>query len=214
MPKLDLDTIPQTNKTGYPGDFAIALAGRWYRQLGAASGLTDLGVSYGVIEPGAWSSQRPWHVGEDEFLVMLSDDAVLLDNEGEHPLRAGDCASFPNTDGNRHHLQNRSDAACVFVAVSGRSEQGGPIPISTWHGPPTIDTFPRTARPIESLCRSGCCRLLELFEHPFLGLGRSQPVLHEGMLHDGLDIRAGKARYRQRIGDDPCADRGIHDVSG
>lgn len=128
MPKLDLDTIPQTNATGYPGDFARPVAGRWYRRLGPASGLTDFGASHVVLKPGAWSSQRHWHIGEDEFLAMLEGEAVLIDDNGEHVLRPGDCASFPKNDGNGHHLQNRTDADCVFVVIGGGTDVGGSYP--------------------------------------------------------------------------------------
>ncbi|QNQ07645.1 cupin domain-containing protein [Sphingomonas alpina] len=117
MPKLDLDAIPQTNRTGYPPHYADVVQGRWYRRLGLASGLTDYGVSHVVLKPGAWSSQRHWHAGEDEFVVMISGEAVLVDDDGEHPMRPGDCAAFPKGDGNGHVLQNRSDAECVFIAV-------------------------------------------------------------------------------------------------
>ncbi|WNO52328.1 cupin domain-containing protein [Stakelama saccharophila] len=117
MPKLDLDTIPQTNATGYPPEYAGAVAGRWYRRLAPAAGLEDFGVSHVTLKPGAWSSQRHWHAGEDEFVVMLSGEAVLVDDTGETRLRAGDCAAFPKGDGNGHVLQNRSGSECVFVAV-------------------------------------------------------------------------------------------------
>ena len=122
MPKLDLDTIPQTNATGYPAPFREAVQGRWYRRLAPASGLADFGVSHVVLNPGAWSSQRHWHEGEDEFVAILSGEAVLVDDTGETVMRAGDCAAFPKNDGNGHVLQNRSDADCVFVAV-GRPAQ-------------------------------------------------------------------------------------------
>ena len=128
MPKLDLDTIPQSNATGYPPPHNEPVAGRWYRRLGPASGLTDFGVSHVVLKPGAWSSQRHWHIGEDEFLVMLQGEAVLIDDAGEHLLHAGDCASFPKNDDNGHHLQNRSDADCVFVVVGGGEDLGGDYP--------------------------------------------------------------------------------------
>ena len=117
MPKLDLDTIPETNATGYPARFAAEMAGRWYRRLGPASGLADFGVSHVTLEPGAWSSQRHWHEGEDEFLVLLSGAAVLVDEAGEHPLAPGDCVAFPKNDGDGHHLQNRGEASCTFVVV-------------------------------------------------------------------------------------------------
>lgn len=122
MPKLDLDAIPQTNATGYPPVYADAVQGRWYRRLAPAAGLTDFGASHVVLQPGAWSSQRHWHVGEDEIVVMLSGEAVLVDDSGETPLRPGDVAAFPKNDGNGHVLPNRSDGPCCFVAVGQPSE--------------------------------------------------------------------------------------------
>ena len=121
MPKLDLDSIPQTNATGYPAPFDGPVQGRWYRRLAPASGLSAMGVSHVTLKSGAWSSQRHWHAVEDEFVVVLAGEAVLIDDGGERPMRAGDCASFPAGDRNGHHLQNRSDADCVFV-VAGRLE--------------------------------------------------------------------------------------------
>ncbi|GAA4764076.1 cupin domain-containing protein [Stakelama sediminis] len=122
MPKLDLDTIPQTNATGYPVAYAGVVEGRWYQRLAAVSGLSDFGVSHVTLKPGAWSAQRHWHEDEDEFVVMLTGEAVLVDDSGETVMRAGDCAVFPKDDGNGHVLQNRSDTECVFIAV-GRPSQ-------------------------------------------------------------------------------------------
>lgn len=128
MPKIDLDAIPQVNRTGYPPPFDQPVRGRWYRRLAPAAGLTRFGASHVVLRPGAWSSQRHWHAGEDEFLVMLAGEAVLVDEDGEHVLRAGDCAAFPAGDGNGHHLQNRSGADCAFVVVGAGSSDGGDYP--------------------------------------------------------------------------------------
>lgn len=125
MPKIAIDAVPQTNRTGYPPPFDQEVQGRWYRRLAPAAGLTEFGVSHVTLQPGAWSSQRHWHLGEDELLVMLSGEAVLVDNDGEHVLRAGDCAAFPKNDGNGHHLQNRSDGDCVFVVVGAGPSLGG-----------------------------------------------------------------------------------------
>ncbi|HEY0013420.1 MAG TPA: cupin domain-containing protein [Allosphingosinicella sp.] len=117
MPKLDLDAIESTNRTGYPPPFAEAMAKRHYRRLSPAAGLEDFGVSHVTLEPGGISSQRHWHEGEDELVVMLSGEAVLIEEEGETAMRAGDVAAFPKGAPNGHHLVNRSDAPCVFVAV-------------------------------------------------------------------------------------------------
>ncbi len=135
MPKLDLDTIPQTNRTGYPAPYSEMVQGRWYRRLAPASGLTDFGVSHVTLKPGAWSSQRHWHEGEDEFVVMLAGEAVLVDDDGEHVMRAGDCASFPKGDGNGHVLQNRGAADCVFIAVGANAESDCHYPDIDMHLP-------------------------------------------------------------------------------
>ena len=126
MPKLDLKKIEQTNRTGYPAPFDREVAGRWYRRLAPAGGLTQFGVSHVILKPGAWSSQRHWHDEEDEFLVMLSGEAVLVDDDGRTLLRAGDCAAFPAGLKNGHHLRNESDSDCAFVVVgSGAGGAGG-----------------------------------------------------------------------------------------
>lgn len=119
MPKLTLDALPLTNATGYPPEYAGAVRDRWYRRLGPASGLSQFGVSHVTLKPGACSAQRHWHAGEDEFVVMLSGQAVLIDDAGEHAMGPGDCASFPAGQANGHMLVNRGTSDCVFVAVGG-----------------------------------------------------------------------------------------------
>jgi uncharacterized cupin superfamily protein len=125
MPKLDLDAMIPVNTTGYPPPFDQPVQGRWQRRLGMAAGLTELGASHVTLKPGAWSSQRHWHEGEDEFLVMLQGEAVLIEDEGETILRPGDCAAWPKGVANGHHLVNRGDADCVFVALSAGDDARG-----------------------------------------------------------------------------------------
>jgi uncharacterized cupin superfamily protein len=117
MPKLDLDSIESTSRTGYPPPHDAAMAKRHYRRLAPAAGLEDFGVSHVTLDPGGISSQRHWHEGEDEFVVMLAGEAVLVEDQGETALRAGDCAAFAKGVPNGHHLVNRSDAPCTFIAV-------------------------------------------------------------------------------------------------
>lgn len=125
MPKLNLDAIPATNATGYPAPFDHEVAGRWYRRLASAGGLTDFGASHVVLKSGAWSSQRHWHDGEDEFVVVLGGEAVLIDDDGETMLTAGDCVAFPKGNTNGHHIVNRSGGDFVFVAIGGGERTGG-----------------------------------------------------------------------------------------
>lgn len=117
MPKLDIESIPQTNATGYPKSYAGEVAGRHYRRLAPPSGLTEFGASHVVLKPGAWSSQRHWHEGEDELVVMVSGEAVLVENDGRHVMKPGDVAAFPKGVANGHVLINESDSDCIFVAI-------------------------------------------------------------------------------------------------
>jgi uncharacterized cupin superfamily protein len=125
MPRIDLDRLEQTNATGYPPPFNDPVAGRWQRKVAEAAGLTELGARHVVLEPGAWSSQRHWHEGEDELLVMLTGTAVLVEDDGETELRPGDIAVWPKGVRNGHHLINRSREPCSFVCVSAGTEAGG-----------------------------------------------------------------------------------------
>lgn len=118
MPKLELDAIPQTNATGYPPPFDAIVAGRWYRRLAPVAGLSLMGASHVTLAPGAYSSQRHWHRGQDELVVMISGTAILIDDSGETPVGPGDVLAFPAGEANGHCLHNRSDAPCVFVAIS------------------------------------------------------------------------------------------------
>jgi uncharacterized cupin superfamily protein len=125
MPKIDIQSIEQLNRTGYPPPFNEGVKGRWYRRLAPATGLTEFGVSHVTLKPGAWSSQRHWHNGEDEFLVMLEGEAVLVEDDGRTILKPGDCAAWPKGSTNGHHLINESDRDCVFLCMSGGTNTGG-----------------------------------------------------------------------------------------
>ncbi len=125
MPKLDLDAIPQCNDTGYPAPYDQEVQGRWWRRLAPVVELTQMGASHVVLKPRAWSSQRHWHIGEDELVVMLFGEAVLVEDDGETVLRAGDVAGWAAGVANGHKMVNRSDTDCVFVAISAGDRSTG-----------------------------------------------------------------------------------------
>ncbi|MFU7527478.1 cupin domain-containing protein [Qipengyuania sp. ASV99] len=108
----------QTNVTGYPPPFDADVEGRWYRRLAPAAGLEHMGATHVTLAPGAFSSQRHWHRGQDELVVMLEGEAVLLDDAGETQVHPGDVLIFPAGDENGHRLHNRGLTPCVFIAVS------------------------------------------------------------------------------------------------
>jgi len=121
MPTLDLSVIPERIGAGYPAPFDAECAGRVRQRLANAGGLTDFGVNLMRLPPGKWSSQRHWHSHEDEFVWVLEGELVLVEDEGETILHAGDGAAFPKGTGNGHHLVNRSTATAVYLEVGSRS---------------------------------------------------------------------------------------------
>jgi len=125
MPKVELDAIEESNRTGYPAPFDAEVAGRWYRRLAPASGIEDFGASLVRLEPGAWSSQRHWHQGEDELLVMIEGEAMLIEDDARTLLRPGDVAAWAKGVANGHHLINQSANDCKFLVVGGGLPAGG-----------------------------------------------------------------------------------------
>ncbi|MGX9963018.1 cupin domain-containing protein [Roseomonas sp. F4] len=112
--------LPESNATGYPEPYATEARLRWNRKLGDAAGLTQFGVNLTRIAPGGRSSQRHWHLKEDEFVYVLEGEAVLHSDAGERPLRPGMCVGFPagHTDG--HCVLNRSDQDVLLLVVGSR----------------------------------------------------------------------------------------------
>jgi uncharacterized cupin superfamily protein len=120
MPKIDIDAAPTRIGTGYPPPYDAPCVGRRRWKLGDAAGLTQFGVNLLRLPPGQWTSQRHWHTAEDEFVWVVAGEVVLVTDEGEQVLRAGDCAGFPAGVPNGHHLQNRSGAEAVLLEVGSR----------------------------------------------------------------------------------------------
>ncbi len=120
MPKVDVAAVPAKKGSGYPPPFAGPCASRTRKRLGDAGGLKDFGVNLMTLPPGGWSSQRHWHSHEDEFVYVLEGELVLVEDDGEAVLLAGDCAAFPKGTGNGHHLVNRSTTVAVYLEVGSR----------------------------------------------------------------------------------------------
>lgn len=83
--------------------YAAEMTGHHFRRIATETELTDFGVRHVVLKPRELSSHRHWNEGEDEFVAILEGEAVLIENEGEPVMRAGDCAAFP-----KGHSQWRS----------------------------------------------------------------------------------------------------------
>lgn len=120
VPRIDIDALPEINRTGYPPPFDALVAGRFRKRLGDAGGLTRFGVNLTRLAPGAASAQRHWHHREDEFVYILAGTAVLVEDAGETVMRPGDAAAFTAGEPNGHHLVNRSDADVVYLEIGSR----------------------------------------------------------------------------------------------
>lgn len=120
MPKIDIDAAPTRFGTAYPPPFDAPCRDRRRWKLGDAAGLTDFGVNLIRLGPGVWSAQRHWHTAEDEFVWVVSGEVVLVEDEGETLLRAGDCAGFKAGVANGHCIQNRSEQEAVLLEVGSR----------------------------------------------------------------------------------------------
>ena len=123
--KLDLSTVPVNTGTRYPRRFNQVhgdVAARRWQRVGNAAGISRFGVNRVVLVPGAVSSLRHWHTTEEEFVVVLEGEAVMLTDDGETLMRAGDMVGFPARFENGHCFVNRSSAPAVLLAVGSRED--------------------------------------------------------------------------------------------
>jgi uncharacterized cupin superfamily protein len=121
MPKIDLSTVPVRRRQGYPEDFRAETAGYEGQRVGDAAGLTQFGVNRVVLPPQARTALRHWHENEDEFVIVMSGEVVLREEDGETVLRAGDCAGFKAGGENGHAFENRTDEPVVLFEIGTRS---------------------------------------------------------------------------------------------
>jgi uncharacterized cupin superfamily protein len=120
MIKAEFDLDKSTAGAGYPSPHDEKCRGRRTWPLTRKYDLTQFGVNRVEVAPGFWSTQRHWHKTNDEVVIVVSGELVLVTDEGEEILRAGDCVAFKAGVQNPHHLQNRSDQPAIFFDIGGR----------------------------------------------------------------------------------------------
>lgn len=119
--RIDAGLLEPVVGTLYPSPFDEPCRTRERRKLGDAAGLTQFGVNLLRLPPGAWSSQRHWHTGSDEFIFVLAGEVTLVTDGGEDILRPGDAAGFKAADPNGHCLQNRSAGDALILEIGTRA---------------------------------------------------------------------------------------------
>jgi len=123
MPKIDMDTVPETSGTTYPAPYGAPCKDRLKRAVGDVGGLSQFGVMHVTLKPDVWSSQRHYHSAEDEFVYIISGHPTLIDDDGETQLSPGDMTAHPAGDGNAHHMINKTNADVVFMVVGTRAPE-------------------------------------------------------------------------------------------
>jgi uncharacterized cupin superfamily protein len=121
MKKADISpAAARAAGSSYPEPYNQKLQGRKTWQLTKQFGLRQFGVNRVELPPGAWSTQRHWHLTNDEAVIVIAGELVLVTDDGEELLGPGDCVAFRAGDRNAHHLQNRSDQPAIYYDVGGR----------------------------------------------------------------------------------------------
>jgi uncharacterized cupin superfamily protein len=123
--RIDPSKVTAVIGTEYPKPHDAPCLRRERKKLGDIAKLTQFGVNLLRLPPGVWSSQRHWHTAEDEFVFVVEGEVVLVTDDGEEVLRAGDCAGFKANDANGHHLQNRSQRDAAVLEIGSRNERDG-----------------------------------------------------------------------------------------
>ncbi len=121
MPKLDIDAIPVRSGSIYPGALNNIIGARTKRALGDAGNLNQFGVNLTQLPPGSASAHRHWHAKEDEFIYILSGEGILIEDDQETMMKAGDAACFPANVKNGHHVINRSHEMLLLLEVGTRA---------------------------------------------------------------------------------------------
>jgi len=120
MPKIDASKASVKIGATWGPPLDAHHKGKSRTRLGDVAGLSQFGVNLLRLAPGSWSAERHWHSAEDEFAWVLEGEVVLVEEDGETVLRAGDCAGWKAGAPNGHVLQNRSDAEAVILEVGSR----------------------------------------------------------------------------------------------
>lgn len=88
--------------------------------IGETGGLTQFGVHLETLPPGSASSFRHWHETEDEMILMLEGEVVLVEDT-ETLLRAGEAACWPAGHPVGHRLENRGALPARYLVVGTRN---------------------------------------------------------------------------------------------
>jgi uncharacterized cupin superfamily protein len=92
------------------------------RSISEPFGATMWGGTVYEIAPGKRASRYHWHVGEEEWLLVVSGTPTLRTPEGEQVLRPWDVAVFVRGEAGAHEVRNDSDEPVRVLMLSNTSD--------------------------------------------------------------------------------------------
>lgn len=123
MPVFRRKNMTPVTGTSYPAPYDAGMGDYQAWAYSRAANLTQFGVAYEELPPGAASSQRHWQEGEDEFLYMLTGELNLIEDDGEHILTPGDAAAWKAGAPNGHHVINHTDKPAAYIIVGTKADR-------------------------------------------------------------------------------------------
>ncbi len=127
MPKVALAPFQRAEDTPH-ALLGAGLGSYAYQLISDPGGLTQYGAFIEVLPPGARSGFRHWHETEDEMVYMLSGEVVLIE-DSETTLCAGEAAAWPAGMAVGHCLENRSAREASYLVIGTRNRR------DTYHYP-------------------------------------------------------------------------------
>ncbi|SNR62740.1 cupin domain-containing protein [Puniceibacterium sediminis] len=120
MPRVPLSDPVHVADTSHPV-LGASLGGYAYVPLSEVGGLTQFGAHLETLDPGAQSSHRHWHEAEDELIYVVAGEVVLIE-DAETPLVAGDVAAWAAGSPVGHCVENRSAQPASYLVVGTRNK--------------------------------------------------------------------------------------------
>ncbi len=121
MPRVAIPAPTQEPEWTHPV-LGATLGPYAHQIIGNAGGLTQFGAHIETLPPGSRSSFRHWHETEDEMVLVLDGEVVLVEDT-ETVLRAGEAACWPAGSRVGHCLENRSAVDARYLVVGTRNVQ-------------------------------------------------------------------------------------------
>ena len=120
MPKIDLtDWTPDAGHHRTTGE---DIGPSNYKLLAQLGGLTQFGAHLERLEAGSRSSPQHRHENEDELVFVLDGEVVLMEDDAETVLTAGDAAAWPAGHHAHHCLDNRSAHQATYLVVGTKAQ--------------------------------------------------------------------------------------------